>query len=184
MKQIKTLLITSMAAVFFTFSGAVAGNMSHPAGNEKAMDHGSHGKETGKMDHSTHGKEMGTMDHSTHMGQNIHNATVEGYQLAYHVLDMREKMKSMKSDGPAHQMMTHHLMVYVNDPAGNPVASAKAGYLVTGPNGADQKVMCMAMGVGGYGADVDFSSPGVYKLTSKIVAGDKTIKDSFDYTVQ
>jgi hypothetical protein len=184
MKQARILLAASMVVVFFTFSGAMAGDMSLPKAPEKAMEHGAQGMGMEKMDHSSHGKEMGAMGHSDRAGENIRNATVDGYQLAYHLVDMREKMKAMKSEGHTHPMMSHHLMVYVNDPAGSPVGSAKAGFLVTAPNVPEQKVMGMAMGVGGYGADIDFSAPGDYALTSKIVVGDKTIKDNFAYTAK
>lgn len=197
MKQVKTILVTSLAGVVLTFSGAMAGDMSMPKMPEKAMEHSAHGmgmekmepstpgKDMGTMDHSMHGKDMGTMDHSAHMGENIHNATVDGYQLAYHMIDMKGKMTDMKSEGQAPMMKkTLHLMLYVNDPEGKPVASAKVGYLVTGPNGSDQKMMCMAMGVGGYGANVDFSTAGDYTITSKIVIGDKTLKNNFTYTAK
>jgi hypothetical protein len=186
MKQVKTILVASLAGVVLTFSGAMAGDMSMPKMPEKAMEHGGgQGMGMEKMDHSMHGKDMGTMDHSAHMGENIRNATVDGYQLAYHMMDMKGKMTDMKSEGQAPMMKkTLHLMLYVNDPEGKPVAAAKVGYLVTGPNGSDQKMMCMAMGVGGYGANVDFSTAGDYTITSKIVVGDKTIKDNFTYTAK
>jgi hypothetical protein len=185
MKQVKTILVTSLAGVILTFSGAMAGDMSMPKMPEKAMEHGAQGMGMEKMDPSTPGKNMGAMDHSAHMGENIHNATVDGYQLAYHMIDMKGKMTDMKSEGQGSKMKkTLHLMLYVNDPEGKPVAAAKVGYLVTGPNGSDQKMMCMAMGVGGYGANVDFSTAGAYRIASKIVVGDKTLKDNFIYTAK
>ncbi|MFH0727422.1 MAG: hypothetical protein V2B19_13920 [Pseudomonadota bacterium] len=183
-KIIGTAGMAFMTIVLFTCTGLMAGDMSHPAEHEKAMEQGAQGMGMEKMDHSGHGKEMGTMDPSERAGDNIHNATVDGFQLAYHLIDMRERMLAMKAAGHKHAMPTHHLMVYVNGADGKPVASAKAGFMVTAPNGSDQKIMGMAMGVGGYGADIDLSAPGAYTLTSKIVAGDKTIKDNFTYTLK
>jgi hypothetical protein len=187
MKQAKISWIASMASmvmVLLTYSGLMAGDMSHPAGHEKAMEQGAQGMGMEKMDHPGHENRMGATTLSDRAGDNIHNATVDGFQLAYHLIDMRERMSAMKAAGHKHAMPTHHLMVYVNDADGKPVASAKAGFLVTAPNGSDQKIMGMAMGVGGYGADIDLPAAGDYTLTSKIVAGDKTIKDNFTYTLK
>jgi hypothetical protein len=170
MKQARILWVASMVIVFLSYTGVMAGDMTPPAGHEKTMQQGAPG--------------MGAMGHSDRAGENIRNATVDGYQLAYHLIDMREKMKAMKSEGHTHKMSTHHLMVYVTDPAGSPVGSAKTGFLVTAPNVSDQKVMGVAMGVGGYGADIDFSAPGDYALTSKLIMGDKTIKDNFTYAAK
>jgi len=182
MKQVKTVWVMSMAVVFLAFSGAMAAEMSPPKLPEKAMDHG---MTMDKMDPSIANKDTSTMDHSDRMGENFHNATVDGYQLAYHMIDMKGKMTDMKSKGQTSMMKKIiHLMIYVNDPDGKPVGSAKVGFLVTGPDGVEQKLMCMAMGVGGYGANVDFSTAGAYALTSKIVVGDKTLKDNFTYTAK
>lgn len=171
-----------LMTVFLFFSVAIAGDMSSSEGHGKMMKEGSKAME--KMDHSGHGAhgEMGSMGHADRAGDNIRNTTVDGYKLAYHLIDMREKMKAMKEQGHTHKMSSHHLMIYVNDPDGKPVGSAKAGFLVTAPNTPEQKVMGMAMGVGGYGGDLDFSTPGDYSVTSKIVIGDKTVKDSFTYS--
>jgi hypothetical protein len=199
MKQLKTIIIASLALVFLTFGGAMAGDHptggqdhpvgDHPKGHEEhptqqGMDHSSSGQKMEDMDHSTHGADMGDMDHSSHKGENIRNVTVDGFKLAYHLVDMQEKIKAMKAAGHDHEMnMTHHLMVYVTDSDGNSVASARVGYFVELPDGSSQKLMCMGMG-GGYGSDVNFSAPGTYTVKAKVVTGEKKFMDSFSYTVK
>ena len=88
--------------------------------------------------------------------------------------DMKDSKESEK---------THHLMVYVMDPAGQAVQQAKLGYLVEGPNGAKQKLMAMGM-QGAYGANVDFRNQGTYTIKTKIVTGDKKLFDRFSHEVK
>ena len=143
-------------------------------------------KDHGSMDHPTQdhpAKAQGTpptggMDHSAHMGDLIHESTVEGYHLAYHLIDMQQHTAGMK-DMP----MTHHLMVFVQGPDGKAVTEAKAGYLVDNPDGTDQRLMTMAMNKG-FGADVNLKAKGVYTIKTKIVAQDRQLMDSFPYEVK
>ena len=199
MKKLKTLFIVGLSLVFMAFGGAMAGD--HPTGDHPAGDHptgthpaGSHDHPVGdhpkspeshptpqEMDHSTHGEDMGDMDHSDHAGENIRSVTIDGFKIAYHLIDMQEKIKAMKAAGHDHEMnMTHHMMVYISDSSGNPVTSAKVGFLVKSPDGDSQKLMCMGMG-GGYGADVNFAASGNYTVKSKMVVGDNKIIDKFMY---
>ncbi len=133
--------------------------------------HGGH-----DMDHSGH-----DMDHSGHKGALIHESTVNGHGLAYHLIDMMEKMKGMKN--MPEMKNTHHLMVYVKGPDGKVVDKAKVGYLLKGPGGADQKAMCMAMS-GGFGSDVNLEKKGKYTIKTKIMAGGVKLVDSFEYEVK
>ena len=121
------------------------------------------------------------MDHSGHRGPNVHNATVDGHHLAYHLIDMRDKMKDMEN--MPEMKATHHMMVYVTGPDGAVLAQAKVGYLVVGPDGTKQRLMAMAMS-DGFGADVDFGAPGAYTVRTKAVAGDTTLMDEFTYEVK
>ena len=124
-----------------------------------------------KMDHSQsagdHGK---AMDHSQHMGEKIHESKVEGYQFAYHLLNMEDRA-------------THHMMVYILAPDGGKVEDAKVGYLVNGPGGSKQKMMAMGM-KGAYGADLDFKKKGTYTVKMKAVTGDQKFLDEFTYEVK
>lgn len=122
-------------------------------------------------------------EHTEHSGKLIHESSVDGYSLAYHLIDMREAMAGMKGHG-AHegQSATHHLMLYITDPSGNAVADATVGFLIEGPNGIDQKVMAMGMG-NGYGADVSLKDPGQYTIKAKAVAGKAKLIDEFEYNV-
>ena len=124
-----------------------------------------------KMDHTKsagdHGK---TMDHSQHMGEKIHESKVEGYQFAYHLLNMEDRA-------------THHMMVYIMAPDGGKVEDAKVGFLVNGPDGTKQKIMAMGM-QGAYGADLDLKQKGPYTVKIKAVSGDQKFLDEFTYEVE
>ena len=135
----------------------------------------SHEHDMGQMD------QMDQMDHSAHRGANIHNSMVDGHHLAYHLIDLREKMKDM-ADMPE-MKATHHMMVYVVSPDGAPLVEAKVGYLVIGPDGNSQRLMAMGM-QDGFGADVDFGGAGAYTVRTKAVAGDTTLLDEFAYEAQ
>ena len=119
----------------------------------------------------------GSMDHSGHAGKLIREATVDGYALAYHLIDMREKTKGMKG-----MSNTHHLMLYIKAPHGHPVEKAKVGYLLQGPGGEKQKAMTMSMG-GGFGADVAMKDMGGYNIKTKFVVNDKKMTDQFTHHI-
>ncbi|MBW2367583.1 MAG: hypothetical protein JRH15_06840 [Deltaproteobacteria bacterium] len=178
MKPIWTILAVGIFLVTLTTGGVMAGNMSHKMPDGKTMGGMSH--EGHNLAHAGHGE----MDHSGHKGENIHNAMVDGYKFAYHLIDMQAQMKAMQDAGHGHEMaMTHHLMVFVQRPDGKTVENAKVGYLVEGPDGVKQKRMCMAMS-GGYGSDVNFNANGNYIVKTKIVADGKKLIDKFTYSVQ
>jgi hypothetical protein len=73
-------------------------------------------------------------------------------------------------------------MVYITDPGGKPV-SGKIGFLITSPDGKEQKTLTMGMHEG-YGADVSFKEKGVYKIKTKVVIGEKTLLDEFSYEIK
>jgi hypothetical protein len=110
------------------------------------------------------------MDHSSHVGEKIHTSVVDGYNLAYHLLDLPNKD-------------AHHLMIYLADSQGKPVTDAKVGYLVVGPGGKKQKVMAMAMNQA-FGGDVDFTVKGRYTVKAKAVVGADKLIDGFTYEVK
>ena len=110
------------------------------------------------------------MDHSGHIGEKIHESVVQGYQVAYHLLDLPGRTEK-------------HLMTFIKDPSGNPVGTAKVGYLVIGPDGAKQKVMAMAM-KDAFGGDVNLTAKGSYTIKSKAVFGKEQLMDSFNFEVK
>ncbi len=138
------------------------------------------------MDKHDHGKGTEGIDHSAHTGENIHNSKKEGYTLAYHLIDMKAQMASMKEHAHTHGSekmdMTHHLMVYLTDADGNPVTDAKVGYLVVNPDGTNQKLMCMHM-KGGFGSDINLKQKGTYTIKTKALSGDTKLMDQFSYKV-
>lgn len=130
------------------------------------------------MDAAHSGHDHGSMDHSGHGGKLIREAAVEGYILAYHLIDMREKMKNRK--GMKKMSDTHHLMVYIKAPHGHAVETAKVGFLVEGPSGTKQKKMAMGMG-GGFGSDVNLADTGAYSVNTKVVVDGKSLIDRFEH---
>ncbi|MBI5592108.1 MAG: hypothetical protein HY881_16715 [Deltaproteobacteria bacterium] len=123
------------------------------------------------------------------MGQMLRNSTVDGYSFMYHVLNMAERndmmkgMEGMEMPGMSKSPdITNHLMVYISDPGGKPV-SGKIGFLITGPDGKEQKTLTMGMH-DGYGADVSFKEKGIYKIKTKAVIDGKTLLDEFSHEVK
>ena len=90
------------------------------------------------------------IDHSGHIGEKIHESIVEGYTLAYHLLDLPD------TDA-------HHLMAYITDAQGNEISKAKVGYLIQGPDGVTQKIMAMVM-KNAFGGNVNFTVKGKYNI--------------------
>ena len=109
-------------------------------------------------------------DHSKHVGKKIHESMVQGYHLAYHLLDQNKEGN-------------RHLMVYIMDSGGKEIEGAKVGFLVKGPDGATQKLMAMGM-KGAYGVDIRLGAQGAYIVKMKAVSGDKKFIDSFRYEVE
>lgn len=108
------------------------------------------------------------MDHSKHVGEKIHVSMVEGYSLAYHLVDLTERPRG-------------HLMVYIQDPQGAAVDDAKVGFLIQGPDGAKQRLMAEGM-KGAFGVNTDLSPRGTYVIKMKAVTADgKKLLDSFQF---
>lgn len=129
--------------------------------------------------HGAHGDD--TKSHAASMDNQIHESNVDDFQMSYQLIDMMAKIKDMANK--PEMKNTHHLMVYVKDAHGHALTQAKVGYLIQGPDQAKQKTMCMAMS-GGFGADVNFKAKGVYTIQVKVMAGEKTLKDKFEYKVK
>jgi hypothetical protein len=113
---------------------------------------------------------MKSMDHSAHVGKKIHEADVQGYRLAYHLLDL-----------PGDHFQ--HLMVYIIGPKGEPVTEGKVGYLIEGPDGGKQRVMAASMKEA-YGGNVNLQSKGSFQIKTKAVFGNKKLLDQFTYDVK
>lgn len=111
-----------------------------------------------------------SMEHNAHIGKRIHESKVQGYHLAYHLLDLPGRQEQ-------------HLMTYIADGSGKPIAKGQVGYLVVGPDGKNQKVMAMAM-KDAFGGDVNFTVKGRYTIKAKAVFDDKKLMDEFDFEVK
>jgi len=117
-------------------------------------------------------------------GELIYESTVDSHELAYHLIDMEGAAAEMEAkDSLGGQKPTHHLMLYVIDPQGNPVKKARAGFLIKGPEGIEQKTMAMAM-ANGFGADISLHKPGEYSIKAKVVSEKQTLIDGFVYTTE
>ncbi len=110
------------------------------------------------------------VDHSKHVGVRIHESSIHGYHLAYHLLDLPNR----KED---------HLMIYIVNEKREAIVQGKVGYLVVGPDGRKQKVMAMVMKVA-FGADVDFTAKGTYTIKTKALIGNAKLLDQFTYEVK
>jgi hypothetical protein len=121
------------------------------------------------------------MQDSKSVGKLIRETNIDGYHLSYRLIDMQAQMKN-ENQGMNMQGMngTHHLMLTIQDAQGKIVDSAQAGYLIIGPDGAEQKVMTMGMN-GSYGADVRLSQPGENTIKCKVTLGEKKLLDEFTF---
>ena len=120
----------------------------------------------------------------------IREAKVQGLSFVYRLYSWDERnilmkgmegmvMPGMDATGKA----TNHLMVFVKGDDGKDLSGGKVGFILTGPDKAEQKTLTMEMD-GGYGADVALKAPGSYAVKTKAVFGDHTAADDFSYTVK
>lgn len=119
-----------------------------------------------------------------HVGKQIHKSMEKGHEFAYQLLDMREKIETLKGmKGIAMEgveVASHHLMLFIMGPDGKMVTDATVGFKVEGPDGSEQKVMGVSM-TGGFGADVDLKATGTYSIKMKAIVDDATLMDQFTY---
>ena len=162
--------ITGLMSGLFLLS-ATAWAMDNSSGHG---DHGGH-----KMDHQT----------TSPLGHEIASKKVDNYTFRYVLLDLAQRNQAMKGmEGMEMPGMstrpdiTNHLVVTILDPDQKPV-SAKVGFILTDPSGHEFKTLTMGMS-GGYGADLVLKTPGVYRIKTKAVIGDKALMDVLDYSVK
>jgi hypothetical protein len=103
----------------------------------------------------------------------IHEGKKDGWSFAFEILPM-----------PA-AGATHHLMVYIKDPAGKPFTGAKVGFDVGSPvkGKKDLKVMAMAMG-DAYGGNVNLAEKGRYTIRIRAVGEGRDVLYGFEYEVK
>ena len=126
------------------------------------------------------------------IGDLIHESVVDGYMLAYHILDLRDP----KADGMEKAIMDrtyamtdenmvkpHHLMLYIMDKHHNLILNGKVGFMIKDPEGNFQKIMGMYMDRG-FGATADMKNKGIYTIKAKAIIGDKKLLDKFEYEME
>jgi hypothetical protein len=126
------------------------------------------------------------------IGDLIHESLVDGYMLAYHILDLRDQktdgmdkasmdrtyaMTNEKMDRP------HHLMLYIMDNNHKLILKGEVGFLIKDPEGNFQKIMGIYMDRG-FGATADMKNKGIYTIKAKAIIGDKELLDKFDYEME
>jgi len=107
------------------------------------------------------------IDHTGHIGEKIHESVVQGYRLAYHLLDLPGREEK-------------HLITYIRDEQGHAVTDAKVGYQVVAPDSTKNNVMAMLMNEA-YGADVNLTAKGTYTIKAKAAFKDKKLLDQFTF---
>jgi hypothetical protein len=110
------------------------------------------------------------VDHSFHTGKKIHKTDEQGYQLAYHLLDLPNNS-------------FQHLMIYIADKNGTAIVSGKVGFFIKGPDGSEQKVMAMAMKES-FGGNVNLQVKGTYSIKTKVVLKENKFLNKFLYEVK
>jgi hypothetical protein len=134
------------------------------------------------------GHEMAPSDSkSDKVGDLVHESMVEGYMLAYYLMDLREQTTGDAASHAAHGKKEmdkpHHIMVYIMDKNHKPVHKGKVGFLITNKEGKKQKAMGMYMS-DGFGTTVDMKKKGVYAIATKVVMGEVKLMDKFEYEIK
>ncbi|MEX1303330.1 MAG: hypothetical protein AB1Z16_14305 [Desulfotignum sp.] len=126
------------------------------------------------------------------IGDLIHESVVDGYMLAYHILDLRDQ----KTDGMDKASMDrtfaltnknmdrpHHLMLYIMDRNHKLILKGEVGFFIKGPEGNSQKIMGIYMDRG-FGATADMKNKGIYTIKAKAIIGGKELMDKFEYEME
>jgi hypothetical protein len=120
-----------------------------------------------------------------------YEGVVDGVNVTFKVLDMREHMKSMKMEMPKGMKDTHHLMVEFKDAkTGKALSEGEVKVKVIAPDKTEQvKDLVSMVGMGGmgagFGADFNFSGKGKYAVMAKFkLAAGKVRSVKFWYTVK
>ena len=151
--------------------------------------------EMGAHDMKSHGG-MAGMSHGTAAAETapqgvvIRESKVQDYSFTYRIYSWAERNVMMKGmEGHAMPGMdasgkaTNHLMLFIKDGSGKELSDGKVGFILTGPDKAEQKTLTMGMS-GGYGADVALKAQGTYAIKTKAVFGDRSLVEDFSYTVK
>ena len=167
----KTLkhLITALFIVVFLAGSAAA------IGNKPELDMDDHEKAS-----------------TARIGDLIHESVVDGYMLAYHILDLRDQ----KADGMDKASMDrtfamtnenmdspHHLMLYIMDKNHKLILKGEVGFLIKDPEGDFQKITGIYMDRG-FGATADMKSKGIYTIEAKAIIGGEELLDKFEYEIE
>jgi hypothetical protein len=127
------------------------------------------------------------MSKTDKVGTLFHESMVEGYMLAYYLMDLREQKGEQANTHAAHGKKEmdkpHHIMVYIMDKNHMPVHKGKVGFLITNKEGKKQKAMGMYMS-GGFGTTADMKENGVYAISTKVVLGNVKLMDKFEYEIK
>jgi hypothetical protein len=129
--------------------------------------------------------------HMTHKSNIAHEEVVDGIQVTFKILDMREHMKAMKMETPKGMKDLHHLMVEFKDvKTGKTLSEGEVKVKVIAPDKSEQVKDLLSMGGmagmgAGFGADFDFSKKGKYGVMAKFKLADGKVRNvKFWYEVK
>jgi len=186
-------MIWKKNALYLTFACALIGASHGNALAESGADGksgGNHGAMShGNMPGNSHEGPAAAAASTAPQGVLIRESKVQDLSFVYRLYSWGERnimmkgmegmvMPGMDASGKA----TNHLMVFIRDGAGTELADGKVGFILIGPDKAEQKTLTMGMS-GGYGADVALKA-GTYTIKTKAKFGDRSAVEEFNYTVK
>jgi hypothetical protein len=126
------------------------------------------------------------------IGDLIHESVVDGYMLAYHILDLRDQQTNGMDKASMDRTFAltnenmdnpHHLMLYIMDKNHKLILKGEVGFLIKDPEGNSQTITGIYM-ERGFGATADMKTKGIYTIEAKAIIGDKVLMDKFEYEME
>lgn len=123
------------------------------------------------------------------MGDKIFGGKIGPWQGEARLMDMKAHMENAKASGMRMEgmmMKSHHVAVYLSDPATKKpvtVGQGRGTVTVSGPDKKAETVEFMVM-EGHFGADVNLPKPGKYTFKTEVETGGKKGSATFSYTVK
>ncbi len=193
MKKNITLIILLLIGAFTNPLLQVAAETMH---NMKGMDSADsevmEKPEKAETMHNMKGMDSADGEVMARPGKHIHQTTIKGYTLMYHIMNLLERnemMEMMKSSSDLginrSPDVTNHLMVYIMDSERKIVPGTVLFHLIN-PEGKVSRTMTVGM-YGGYGGDVILKQTGLHTIRTRIIletADNIKLEDEFTFEVK